>query len=112
MDLCTPVAPASLALGDLAGDRFDCAAAFLCLAGTTAVRAAGSLAGAPRVGEVDEAGGELQGLSLFHLFGSVVNVNLGGFFGVEGQEIFGGKGQQGTRTGSSRADGAMMLGFI
>ena len=61
-------------MGDSAVDRFDRAAAFLRLAGTTAVSAAGSLAGAPRVGGVDETGGELPGASLFRSFGSVVDV--------------------------------------
>ena len=56
---------ASPAPGNSAVDHFDLAAAFLRLAGTTAVRAAGSLAGAPRVGGVDETGCELQGGSLF-----------------------------------------------
>ena len=103
-----PSSSASPALGDSAVDRFDRAAAFLRSAGTTAVRAAGSLAGTPWVGGVDETGGELQGGSLFCSFGSVVNVNPGGFFGGEGQGVFGGKGQ-GTGAGSSRADGAMIL---
>ena len=107
MDLRTPAASASSALGDSAVDRFDRAAAFLRSAGTTAIRATGSFAGAaPQVGGVDEAGGELQGSSLFRSFGSVVNVNPGGFFGVEGQRIFGGEGQQ---PGSSGADGATIL---
>ena len=109
MDPRTPTALTSPALGGSAIDCFDHAAAFLRLAGTTAVHAAGSLTGAPQVGGADEAGGELQGSSLFRLVGSVVNVNPGGFFGVEGQGIFWGEGQQGTRTGSSRADGAMIL---
>ena len=79
MDLHTPTALASPALGDRAVDRFDLAAAFLRLAGTTAVRVAGSLAGAAlQVVWVDRARGELQGSSLFCLFGSVVNVNPGG----------------------------------
>jgi hypothetical protein len=39
---------------------------------------------------------------------SVVNVNPGGIFGVEGQGSFGGEGQ-GTGAGSSRADGATIL---
>ena len=108
MDLRTPAASASPALGDLAVDRFDRAAAFLRLAGTTAIRTAGSFTGAaPRVGGVDKAGGELQGSSLFRLFGSAVNVNPGGVFGVvEGQGIFGGEGQQ---PGSSGVDGATIL---
>ena len=108
MDFCTPASSASPATEDLAVDCFDSAAAFLCSAGTTVVHAAGSLAGAPRVGGVNETGGELQGASLFRSFGSVVNVNPGGFFGVEGQGLFGGKGQ-GTGAGSSRADGATIL---
>ena len=78
MDLHTPAAPASPAMGDLAVDRFNCAAVFLCSAGTTAVRVAGFLADAPRAGGVDKTGGELQGSSLFCLFRSVVNVNPGG----------------------------------
>ena len=109
MDLRTPAAPASPALGDSAVDCFNHAAAFLRLAGTTAIRATGSLAGAPQVGGVNKAGGEMQGLSLFCSFGSVVNVNPRGFFGVEGQGILGGEGRQGTRMGSSRVDGAMIL---
>ena len=82
MDLHTPAALASLALGDSAVNCFDRAAAFLRLAGTTAVRAAGSFTGAALwVGGVDTAGGELQGSSLIHSFGSVVNINPGEFFG-------------------------------
>ncbi len=78
MDLCTPAAPASPALGDSAVDCFDHVAVFLHSVGTTTVRAEGSLTSAPQVWGVDEAGGELQGLSLFCSFGSVVNVNPGG----------------------------------
>ena len=110
MDLRTPATPASPALGDSAVDRFDLPAAFLRSVDTTAIYVAGFLAGAaPHAGGGDEVGGELQGSSLFCLFRSVVNVNPGGFFGVEGHGIFGGKGQQGTRMGSSRADGATIL---
>ena len=38
----------------------------------------------------------------------MVNVNPGGFFGVEGQGLLGGEGQ-GTGAGSSRANGATIL---
>ena len=90
MDLCTPAAPASPALGDSAVDCFNRAAAILRSAGTTAVRAAGSLAGAaPQVGGVDKAGGELQGLSLFCSCGGVVNVNLGGSLGLRDRGFLG-----------------------
>jgi hypothetical protein len=108
MDLRTPVAVASPDLRDSAVDCFDLATAFLRSAGTTAVRAAGSFTGgAPWVGGVDEAGGELQGLSLFCSFGSVVNVNPGGFFGMgEGQGILGGEGQQ---PGSSKVNDVTIL---
>ena len=67
MGLRTPAAPASPAMGDSAVDCFDCAVLFLRLAGTTAVRAAGSLAGALWVGGGDETRGELQGSSLADL---------------------------------------------
>jgi hypothetical protein len=53
-------------------------------------------------------GGVLQGASLFRSFGSVVNVNPGRFFGVEGQGLFWGEGQ-GMGAGSSRADGVTIL---
>ena len=53
MDFHAPASLASPATVDLAVDRFDRAAAFLRSAGTTAVRAAGSLVGAPRVGGVN-----------------------------------------------------------
>jgi len=104
MDFRTPSSSASPAAGDSAVDHFDRAAAFLRSAGTTAVRVAGSLAGAPRVGGVDGTGGELQGASLFRSFGSVVNVNPGGFFGGEGQGPLGGEGQ-GMGAGSFSAEG-------
>ncbi len=108
MDFHTTSSSASPATGDLAVDRFNRATAFLRSVGTTAVRVAGSLAGAHRVGGVDETGDELQGASLFRSFGSVVNINPGGFFGVEGQGLFGGEGQ-GIGAGSSSADGATIL---
>jgi len=108
MDFRTPSSLASLAAGDSAVDRFDRAAAILCSAGTTTVRLACSLAGAPRVGGVDETGGELQGASLFRSFGGVVNVDPGGFFGVEGQGPLGGEGQ-GMGAGSFSAEGATIL---
>ena len=50
----------------------------------------------------------MQGASFFRSFGSVVNLNPGGFFGVEGQGLLGGEGQ-GTGAGSSRADGVTIL---
>ena len=78
MDFRSPASSASPATGDLAVDRFDRSAAFLRSAGTTAARAAGSLAGAPRVGGVDKTGGELLWGSLCCSFGSAVNVNSGG----------------------------------
>jgi hypothetical protein len=77
---CTPAPSVSPAAGETtARARFNHAAAFLRSAGLTAVHAAGSLAGAPLVGGADETGGELQGLSLFRSFGSVVNVHPGEF---------------------------------
>ena len=109
MDFRTPSSSASPAAGDSAVDRFDRAAAFLRSAGTTAVRVAGSLAGAPRVGGVNETGGELQGASLFRSFGSVVNVNSGGFFGVGDQGPLGGEGGQGIGAGSFSEEGATIL---
>ena len=53
MHFRTPASLAFPAMGDSAVDRFNRAAAFLRLAGNTAIRAAGSLAGAPWVGGVD-----------------------------------------------------------
>ena len=50
MGLRTRAAPASPAMGESAVDCFACAVVFLRSAGTTAVRAAGSLAGALWVG--------------------------------------------------------------
>ena len=89
MDFRTPASSAFPATGDSAVDCFDRAAAFLRSAGTTAVRAAGSLAGAPRVGGVDETGGDLHGSSLFRSFGSVVNVNPGGSLGLRAKGFWG-----------------------
>ena len=63
MDLHTPADPASPAMRDLAVDLSDRAAAFLHLAGTTAVSVVGSLADAPRIGGIDETRGDLQGSS-------------------------------------------------
>ncbi len=45
---------------------------------------------------------------MFRSFGSVVNVNPGGFFGVEGQGPLGGEGQ-GIGAGSFSAEGATIL---
>ena len=110
MDFRTLAYAALPATGDLASDCFDRAAAFLRLAGSSAVCAAGSLAGAPQVGGVDEIGGELLGESLFCLFGSVVNVNPGGFFGMEGQGRVRGEGQVPGAGSSTGAGGSTILG--
>jgi hypothetical protein len=102
MDFRTPSSSASPAAGDSAVDRFDRAAAFLRSAGTTAVRVAGSLAGAPRVGGVDGTGGELQGASLFHSFGGVVKVNPGGSLGWGAKGLWGARAKGWGRVASVR----------
>ena len=112
MEFRTPASTAPPAAEGSAADRFDRAAAFLRSAGTSAVRAAGSLAGAPQVGGVNEVGGELQGAQMFRSFGSVVNINPGGFFGEGGGETFlgdAGIGHQGTGTGDGSPTGSVTI---
>ena len=59
---------------------------------------------------MDKIGGELLGESLFCLFGSVVNVNPGFFFGTEGQGHFRGEDQVPGAGSSSGVGGATILG--